>query len=228
MTSGTWSTPPATASESRSIDRCAAGRRNVPAYVDRPPLQESWRTSVIENRPAPDVVERFAAGDSGAIRDIYRHYGRAVFTVAMASLGDRGLAEEAVQLTFLQAWKAASRFDVERDPAPWLYAIARRAAVDVYRRERRHEGRVPLDQESDMAVLPESFESTWKAWEIRLALDKMPEKHRDVIEATHFLGLSHEEAAARLGVSVGTVKSRSHRAHRALAKLLSHLREASA
>lgn len=175
-----------------------------------------------------DVIKRFATGEPEAIRELYRVYGRAVFTVAFSSLRDRGLAEEAVQLTFLQAWKAADRFDVERDPAPWLYAIARRAAVDVYRRERRHQGRVPLEHESEIAVLPESFEATWKAWEIRLALDQMAAKHRDIIEATHFLGLSHEETAKRLGLAVGTVKSRSHRAHRKLAELLSHLQEASA
>jgi len=175
-----------------------------------------------------DVLKRFAAGESDAIRELYRRYGRAVFTVAYSSLRDRGLAEEAVQLTFLQAWKAADRFDVERDPAPWLYAIARRAAVDVYRRERRHQGSVPLEHDNDIAVLPESFEETWRAWEIRTALDQMPEKHRDIIEATHYLGLSHEETAERMGLAVGTVKSRSHRAHRRLADLLSHLQEASA
>ena len=177
---------------------------------------------------ASSDLERFAAGDPDAVRRLYRAYGRAVYAVAYSSLRDRGLAEEAVQLTFLQAWKAAARFDVTRDPKPWLYAIARRAAVDVYRRERRHGGRVPLDSETDIAVLPESFESTWQAWEIRSALDQMPEEHRKIIEATHFLGLTHEETARRLGLAVGTVKSRSHRAHRRLAALLSHLEEATA
>lgn len=146
----------------------------------------------------------------------------------MSALGNRDLAEEAVQLTFLQAWKAAARFDTDRDPAPWLYAIARRAAVDVYRRESRHGGGIPLDHDSDIAVLPETFEATWKAWEIRLALDAMPEKHRVILEATHFLGMSHEQTAEKLGLPVGTVKSRAHRAHRDLAKRLSHLREATA
>lgn len=175
-----------------------------------------------------EVVASFAAGEPEAIRLIYRAYGRAVFTVAMAALGDRDLAEEAVQLTFLQAWRAADRFDVERDPAPWLYAIARRVSVDVYRRERRHSSGVPLDVDSEIAVLPESFESTWRAWEIRLALDAMPSKYREVVEATHFLGLTHEQAADQLGIAVGTVKSRSHRAHRELAQLLAHLEEETA
>jgi RNA polymerase sigma-70 factor (ECF subfamily) len=172
------------------------------------------------------VLRRFAAGDPEAVRALYRAYGRAVFTAAYSALRDRGLAEEAVQLTFLQAWRAADRFDSERNPGPWLYAIARRVAVDLYRRERRHQGSEPL--ETDIAVLPTSFESTWQAWEIRLALEAMPKTQRDIIEATHFLGLTQEEAAKHLDLAVGTVKSRSHRAHRRLAQLLAHLEEATA
>ena len=172
------------------------------------------------------LLRKFATGDPDAVRQLYNAYGRAVFTAAYSALHDRGLAEEAVQLTFLQAWRAADRFDTTRSPGPWLYAIARRVAVDLYRRERRHQGNEQLDV--DIAVLPASFETSWQAWEIRLALAEMPKAQRDVIEATHFLGLTQEEAAAHLGLAVGTVKSRSHRAHRRLAQLLAHLEEATA
>ena len=65
-------------------------------------------------------------GDPEAVRELYRAYGRAVFVIALRALGDRVLAEDAVQQTFLQAWRAAERFDPSRDPGPWLYAIARR------------------------------------------------------------------------------------------------------
>ena len=174
------------------------------------------------------LMRRFSNGDADAVREIYDNYGKAVFTVALSALGNRGLAEEAVQQTFLQAWRAAGRFDSSREPAPWLYAIARRVAVDIYRRERRHRGRLPLDGEADVAALPESFEQTWEAWQVRLALDKMPTDLRAIIEATHYLGLTHEETARKLGLPIGTVKSRSHRAHRRLAALLAHLEEATA
>lgn len=170
-------------------------------------------------------MRRFAEGDPDAVRRLYERYGRAVFTVAVRSLGDRGLAEEAVQQTFLQAWRAAGSFDADRDPAPWLYAIARRVAVDLYRRERRH---THDNEEREVAVLPPSFERTWEAWAVRSALDRIPEEERDVLRATHFLGMTHEEAAEHLGIPVGTVKSRSHRAHRRMAELLAHLREATA
>ena len=172
------------------------------------------------------LLRRFRAGDPDAVRRLYQLYGRAVFTVCLRALGDRGLAEEAVQQTFLQAWRAAERFDPGRDPAPWLYAIARRAAVDLYRRERRH--RQDRVEEPEIVALPPSFEGLWEAWEVRAAVDKLSDEEREVIRATHFLGLTHEETSERLGIPLGTVKSRSHRAHKRLAGLLAHVREATA
>jgi RNA polymerase sigma-70 factor (ECF subfamily) len=170
-------------------------------------------------------MRRFRDGDPEAVRAVYDRYSRPVFTVAIRALGDRSLAEEAVQQTFLQAWRASARFDPGRDPGPWLYAIARRVAVDLYRRERRHETE---RDEPEVAVLPQTFEGTWEAWEVRCALDRIPDDEREVLLATHFLGLTHDEAAERLGIPVGTVKSRSYRAHRRLAELLSHMKEATA
>ena len=171
-------------------------------------------------------MRRFKSGDPDAVRELFEQFGRPVFTIAYRALNDRGLAEEAVQQTFLQAWRAASRFDPDREPGPWLYAIARRVAVDLYRRERRHES--GDREELEVAILPPSFEGMWEAWEVRTALEKIPRDEREVLRATHFLGLTHEETAERLGIPVGTVKSRSFRAHRRMATLLSHLREATA
>lgn len=171
------------------------------------------------------LLRRFKKGDPDAVRDLYREYGRAVFTVAYGALGDRSLAEEAVQLTFTKAWQAADRFDPERDIAPWLYSIARRAAVDLYRRERRHES---SDLDTDIAVLPPSFEGMWEAWMVRSALDQLPPDERSVVEATHYRQLTMTETANELGIPVGTVKSRSSRAYRRLAEALGYLREATA
>lgn len=177
-------------------------------------------------RPSSRTMRRFSEGDGDAVRELYGAYGRAVFTVAYRSLGDRGLAEEAVQQTFLQAWRAADRFDPERDPGPWLYAIARRVAVDLYRRERRHESTDNPDAE--VAVLSPTFEGTWEAWQVRSALDQLTDEERAIMRATHYLGLTQGETAERLGLPVGTVKSRSYRAHKKMATLLGHLQERSA
>jgi RNA polymerase sigma-70 factor (ECF subfamily) len=169
------------------------------------------------------LMRRFQRGDPTATRELYEMFGRAVFVVALKALGDRGLAEEAVQQTFLRAWQASNRFELGRDPGPWLYAIARRSAIDIYRRERRH--RDTPGRLAAVVPLPPNLEDSWETWQIRSALDQLPKEEQEVLQATHFLGLTHVQTAEELGIPVGTVKSRSNRAHRRLQELLSHIRE---
>lgn len=170
-----------------------------------------------------DLNDRFAAGAPGAMRELYQAFSGSVFAVAYRVLGDRSLAEEAVQQTFLQAWRASDSYDRARDLGPWLHTIARRAAIDLYRRERRHRSERVSDD--SVTTLPPSLESTWAAWEVRRALDSLPDDERQVLHATHFQGLTQQETAQRLGLPLGTVKSRSHRAYRRLAEMLAHVKE---
>jgi RNA polymerase sigma factor (sigma-70 family) len=169
-----------------------------------------------------DLAAGFAAGDEAAVRAVYDLYAGPILTVAMGMLGRRELADEVVQTTMLKAWRAAASFDPSRPLAPWLYAIARRVAIDVYRRQ----ARIPTPEEltdDRAATVPLSFERTWEAWEVRTAVEQLPPDERDVVRLAHFLGLTHGEIAEHLDVPVGTVKSRSHRAHRRLAALLAHV-----
>lgn len=176
----------------------------------------------------PGTLRAFRAGDEGAVRDVYRAYGRLVFAVAHRVLGDRGLAEEATQQTFVQAWRAASGFEEGRDPAPWLATIARRVAIDIQRREARRPAD-PLDDApvTDGALVrePPSADALWTAWEVRAAIDDLPPDERSVVRLQHVDGYTHQEIAERLGIAVGTVKSRSFRAHQRLAARLRHVRE---
>jgi RNA polymerase sigma-70 factor (ECF subfamily) len=178
--------------------------------------------------PPPPVDDRrlldsFIRRDESAVREIYRRYGGVVFGIAMKILRDRGHAEDAAQQAFVKAWRAADRVDPSRDIGPWLYTITRRVAIDVYRRERRH-GAVELD-DRELAVLPPSIEGAWEEWQVRLAVESLPKDESDILKHVYFLGYTQEETAERLDIPVGTVKSRSHRAHRRLAKSLSHLQE---
>ena len=172
------------------------------------------------------MMRRLAGGDANALSALYGEYGRAVFTVCYRALGERMLAEEAAQQTFFQAWRAARSFDLSREPGPWLYAIARRASVDVYRRERRH--RADRLDDPEIVALPPSFEGMWEAWEVRRAIDALTWDEAEVVRLTYLEGLSQEEAAHQLGIPVGTVKSRSARARKRLAAMLAHLNEATA
>jgi RNA polymerase sigma-70 factor (ECF subfamily) len=170
----------------------------------------------------PAVLHAFAEGSQTALATVYDRYSRAVWSVTMKVLGDHSLAEDATQETFLRAWRAAATYDPDRDLAPWLFTIARRTAVDVHRREAR-----PTQgghgQEEDVVVRMPGIEHVYETWEVRSALDELPAEERDVVRMSHFQEMTHREIAEALDVPVGTVKSRSHRAHRRLAQRLAHL-----
>lgn len=168
-----------------------------------------------------ELAHRFSSGDDESVRAVYERYGRAVHTVAYSIVRDTATAADVVQATFVKAWRAAGTFNPERDLGPWLYTIARRQAIDTLRRERRVEPAEP--DVVDVVELPPSLESTWEAWEVRLAVDQLPGDEREVVRLAWFVGLSHPEIADQLAVPVGTVKSRSHRAHKRLASLLAHV-----
>jgi RNA polymerase sigma-70 factor (ECF subfamily) len=174
------------------------------------------------------LSRKFRDGDAEAVRAVYREYGRLVYAVAYKALGNRGLAEEATQETFVRAWRAARSFDEERELGPWLATIARRVAIDIYRRE-AHRAASPLESVSpadpSLVSTPESAEAVYDAWEVRRAVGELGEDEREIVRLQHFEGLTHQQIAERLGLAVGTVKSRSFRAHQRLAAALGHLRE---
>lgn len=161
---------------------------------------------------------------------MYQANARLVYAVAHKVLADRGLAEEATQLTFLKAWSAARSVDPERELGPWLATIARRVAIDLYRRERLRRASALESVAPDHPSLSSApgVETVHEVWEVRRAVDGLPEDEREVVRLQHFEGLTHAQIADRLGVAIGTVKSRSFRAHKRLAVELGHLREESA
>jgi len=175
--------------------------------------------------PTPDAPSRtvraaFARREPAAVRAVYRAYGRLVYAIALRILRRADLAEDATQQTFVQAWQAADRFDIDRDPAPWLATIARHVALDLL----RHEARRPvvhLDDAEPDALAQEPVELVWQ---VRHAIDALPPDEAAVLRLQHLDGLTHSEIAGRLGVALGTVKSRSHRAHRRLEARLADLR----
>ena len=174
------------------------------------------------------VRARFGAGDPDALRAVYSAYGRLVYAVAYKLLGERSLSEEATQQTFLKAWRASTRIDPSRELGPWLATIAQRVAIDLYRREaRRSTASLDTVASDDPALvsLPATLEAAHDVWEVRRAVSALPAEDQQVVRLQHFEGLTHAQIAERLQVPVGTVKSRSFRAHKRLATELGHLRQ---
>jgi RNA polymerase sigma-70 factor (ECF subfamily) len=207
----------------------STARRRPPAVVPGLPATRGTTLAAVAAGNASDgLAARFRDGEPDAVRDLYHRYGRSVFGVAYRALGDRSLAEEAVQQTFLQAWRAAPTVDASRDIGPWLFTISRRVAIDLYRKEsrRRHDD-VDDVPEGTTAVPSDTpaVDGMSERWEIRSAVDGLPDDEREIVRLQHFAGLTHVEIAAKLDVPVGTVKSRSFRAHKRLAAQLAHLQE---
>jgi len=187
---------------------------------------ERWTSVTTVALEDADLASWFASGDADSVRVVYQTYGRLVFSIAYKVLGDTGLAEDATQQTFVQAWRGADSYDPSRPLAAWISTIAKRVAIDVHRREKRHRNLDDIDtaDSSNLVTLPPSVDQINDVAEVRRALDELPTPDRDLIRMQHFDELTHAEIAEQLAIPVGTVKSRTFRAHRRLADLLAHLR----
>jgi RNA polymerase sigma-70 factor, ECF subfamily len=181
----------------------------------------------VMDREDADLASRFRDGDPDAVRELYRRYAGALLAISRSMLGDPELARDAVQQTFIQAWRAASTFDPERKLSSWLYQICRRVCIDRYRQERRPSAALTATGELvDVSLAGPSMERIWAVYEVRRAIDELPEPERVVMRLSHLDGQSYSEIADRLGVPLGTVKSRAFRAHERLTISLAHLRDA--
>ena len=156
------------------------------------------------------LIEAVAGGDEQALAELYDRLGGVAYRVALRVLRDPALAEDAVQDAFLSAWRTAAGFDPRRGSAStWLLTFVHRRAVDLVRREDRRRGD-PLDD----APVP-SGEATEERAEVRderrrvqAALAQLSADQREALELAYYGGLTQSELAERLGVPLGTVKSR--------------------
>ncbi|AFV77358.1 DNA-directed RNA polymerase specialized sigma subunit, sigma24 (plasmid) [Thermus oshimai JL-2] len=170
-----------------------------------------------------------ARGEEKALEVLLDRYG-GVFLALARRLGlDESTAEDVVQEAFLRIWRGASSFDPRRASArAWLLSVAHHAAVDELRRRRaRPEPLEPPEDEEEKAFdLPgpgPDEEARLDRVRLEGALRHLSEEERVVIHLLYFRGYTHEEAARRLGLPLGTLKTR---ARRALLRLKEVLREA--
>jgi RNA polymerase sigma-70 factor (ECF subfamily) len=167
-----------------------------------------------------ELIQRTSAGDRDAYEKLYRRYARPVFGLALRRLGDRGRAEDAVQETFASIWRSAGTYRPERGPgAPWLYGVARHAIVDRGRARVEPPAEVP-DEASPGASPEEHAEEAWQSWRVHRALEALPEREREVVTLAYWSDLSQSQVAERLGIPLGTVKTRTRSALQHLAALL--------
>jgi RNA polymerase sigma factor (sigma-70 family) len=158
------------------------------------------------------LVALVARGDEGALAELYDRVSRIAYGLALRVLRDERHAEDAVQEAFLQVWRNAASFRAERAKASsWILTLVHRRAVDLVRREERRAVE-PLTEDTELAQAPEATEeAAWLRFErerVQSALRLLPDTQREALELAYYGGFSQSELAERLGVPLGTVKSR--------------------
>lgn len=169
-----------------------------------------------------DIIPRLAGGDQSALDDAYRAYAHRCKAVAMRTLSNDALAQDAVQEAFLSLWHHRSGLVVRAAGiGPWLVVVTRNAALNIARTESRRAARetayAPLDaalDPTDLAV------ANIEAAGLRDVIDRLPDEQRTVIRLAYFGGATLAEVAARTGAPLGTVKRRAQLALARLAQTL--------
>jgi RNA polymerase sigma-70 factor (ECF subfamily) len=158
------------------------------------------------------LVALVARGDEDALAELYDRVSRIAYGLALRVLRDERHAEDAVQEAFLQVWRSAASFRAERAKAStWILTLVHRRAVDLVRREQRRAAE-PLTEDAELAQAPEQTEeAAWLRFErerVQSALKQLPDVQREALELAYYGGFSQSELADRLGVPLGTIKSR--------------------
>ncbi len=171
-----------------------------------------------------DLMKRIASGDREAFRRLFRRYAPTGMSLAHRVLRQPHLAEETVQEAFLSVWRNPGGYDAERGSVrAWLMSTVHHRAVDLVRREeaqRRRSEEAILDAggvtEDPADLVVEEIGLPQERAAVRGALDDQPPEQRQVIELMYFEGMSQSKISERLGLPLGTVKSRTLLAMRRL------------
>lgn len=174
-----------------------------------------------------DLLRRVAERtDPAAFRELYETFGPRVKAYMMRKGADAGTAEDLAQETLLTVWRKAALYAGDKGSmTTWVFAIARNLRIDRLRRE------VPwqelpewrLAEPSSEAQPDEAFAEKQRQLRVQAALAELPQDQREVVALAYLEGLTHSEIAARLGLPLGTVKSRMRIAYQKVRAALGDL-----
>ena len=164
-----------------------------------------------------ELLRRMRHGDEPALEALYARYGGLIYTLALRIVGDRELAREVLQDTFLRAWDGRDTYDEHRGRVPWwLMGIARNRAIDLLR-SRSHQARLrEADAPPSGTVATDRPRNSGDVIGLRRtitdALAALSATQREAIELAYYRGLTQAEIARELGQPLGTIKSRTREA----------------
>ncbi|MFI6604313.1 sigma-70 family RNA polymerase sigma factor [Nonomuraea sp. NPDC050536] len=153
--------------------------------------------------------------DDATLRAVYDDHGGELFAFARRSLGDPGLAEDAVQETFVRAWRTAARYDHRQSsPRTWLFAICRNVVIDLMR-ARSVRPQLSAEQGEDLPS-GNDLEGLLLGMQVEEALRRLSPEQRHILVEVHLRDRAPAELAAELRIPPGTVRSRVFYALKAL------------
>jgi len=167
---------------------------------------------------AEELVTRVRAGDEEAFRLIFERYSRPVLSFIFDMVGERSLAEDLAQETFVRAYRGFDSLREETRLSTWLFAIAKNVARESLRTRRRDAGNVEIDGESAFELHDHARTPAGQLLDkelsgvIQKALMRLDEDKRLVFTLKVLQQRSYEEIAEITGFSVGKLKTDLHRA----------------
>jgi RNA polymerase sigma-70 factor (ECF subfamily) len=172
-----------------------------------------------------DVVAAAREGDRGAFDEIVRRTYVDTYTLAVRLTATEEDARDVVQEAYLRAWKGIRRFRGDAQFSTWMYRITANTAATVASKRRRqrtvHIDDVADPVETEVALHPElATENTELMGRLSAALDELPPRLRSLVVLKDVYGLSHEDIAEELGISVTAAKVRLHRGRKRMRDLL--------
>jgi RNA polymerase sigma-70 factor, ECF subfamily len=183
------------------------------------PLRDSPSTRRLDTGPA--AIE--SAEDPGLEAAVATHGGE-LFGFALRSLRDRSLAEDAVQETFVRAWRARARYDrAKGSTRSWLFAIERHVIIDLARARSRHDKKQSSTPLTDVPSLDDEIERSIESWHVHEAISQLLPAHQQVLVEIYYRRRTSAELALELAIPEGTVRSRLFYALRSLKPILEEL-----
>ncbi len=181
----------------------------------------------------PAVVDRARKGDADAFRELVERYSDKIFRLAYRITGEEGTAEDAVQETFLRAYRWLHRFDARAQFGTWLYRIAVNTTIEMTRKQKRHRHHQPVPEPGEpdfMGSLPSAAPGPERLalsqeveQAVRAAMGELTPLERAAFVLRHFEGRSIAEICAHLGLGESAGKHAIFRAVRKLRGALAPL-----
>ena len=174
-----------------------------------------------------EIIEACKQGDRDAFRELFETHKDRVYTIAFHYSGNEAMAHDVTQQVFLKLFTSINQFHENSQFTTWLYRIVANTCTDEHRKRRRF---VPFSPEIEVRTMvgkssqEETYHRRQVADSVRGAIGELTPKLRLPILLKYVEGLSYDEIAEALGISIGTVSSRLNRGHKMLASKLGHLR----